>query len=84
MAATPPTTAVPRAQLPQAVPYPPQASRTVNMNQVAVRQHLDVAAVHAKALEKLDTLSLWQEARAEALSTLLREHREEGGRLAAA
>ena len=28
-----------------------------NLNQVSVRQHLDVAAVHAKALEKLDTLS---------------------------
>ena len=49
MATTPPTT----APIPQAVQQTPRTS----LNQVAVRQHLDVAAVHASALEKLDTLS---------------------------
>ena len=57
MAATPPTNAVPGAQLVQYPGTQPQTPQTVNLNHVAVRQQLGVATVHARALEKLDTLS---------------------------
>jgi hypothetical protein len=58
MAQTPATTvaAIAQGTPPTVVPYQLQPDG-VTLNQVAVRQQLDVAAVHAKALEKLDTLS---------------------------
>ena len=50
--ATPPTTTTPAlAALPAAVPYP--TTPGITLNQVAVRQQLDVKAIHAKALEQL-------------------------------
>jgi len=62
MAATPKEAKATAPLLPAVQPAPlctnaPAVQSAVQLNQVAVRQHLDVAAVHAAALEKLDTLS---------------------------
>ena len=71
MAATPKEEKATAPLLPAVQPAPlctnaPAVQSAVQLNQVAVRQHLDVAAVHSRCGLGEARYALWQEARAEA------------------